>query len=205
MRPGLEAGPCPRYSPHHTTGQPHARIQMSCTLHRAVTCTLETPSVTQRSTLLQLVHCRAVPSTAANHALRIWQHGVHHEHRFPHLLHVQVQARATLSPCTTKRTAELAPQRLRFCTSLLKSRPRLEQSPKRSSWRMRCATFPRHYAEASHGRSSPRRCCERAWMVDRSSLGGLFQPMALPEGSAPARGRPRTRISTCSLFRPICP
>ena len=43
-----------------------------------------------------------------------------------------------------------------------KSGPRLEQSPKRSSWRMRCATFPRCYTAASHGRSSPRRRCERA-------------------------------------------
>ena len=29
-------------------------------------------------------------------------------------------------------------------------------------------------------------------MADRSSMGGLFQPMALSEVSAPARGRPRT-------------
>ena len=46
--------------------------------------------------------------------------------------------------------------------------------------------------------ASPRRRCERAWMVDWSPLGGRFQPMALPEGSAPARGRPRTRINTRS-------
>ena len=39
--------------------------------------------------------------------------------------------------------------------------------------------------------------------VDRSSLGGLFQPMALPEALPPARGRPRNRISTCSPFRPL--
>ena len=42
-------------------------------------------------------------------------------------------------------------------------------------------------------------------MVDRSYLGGLFQPMALPEASAQARGRPRTRIGTCSPFRPSGP
>ena len=34
-------------------------------------------------------------------------------------------------------------------------------------------------------------------------LGGLFQPMALPEASAPPRGRPRTMFSTCSLVRPL--
>ena len=59
-------------------------------------------------------------------------------------------------------TAGLAPQRLRFSMSLQSLRPRLEQSPKRSLWRMRCATFPRRYAAASHGRSSPWRRCERA-------------------------------------------
>ena len=43
------------------------------------------------------------------------------------------------------------------------------------------------YAVASHGGSLPRRRCERAWMVDRSSLGGLSQPMGLPEASDPPR------------------
>ena len=52
---------------------------------------------------------------------------------------------------------------------------------------MRCATFTRRYAAASQGRSLPRRRCERAWVVNRSSQGDRFQPMALPEGSAPAR------------------
>ena len=74
---------------------------------------------------------------------------------------VQVRARAALSPCPMKLTAGLAPQRLRFSMRLQSSWPRLEQSPKRSSWRMRCATFPRRYAAASHGRSLPRRRCER--------------------------------------------
>ena len=72
--------------------------------------------------------------------------------------------------------------------SLQSSRPRSEQSPKRSSRRMRCATSPRRYAAASHGRSSPRRRYERACMGARSSLGGLFQLMVLPKASAPARG-----------------
>ena len=52
--------------------------------------------------------------------------------------------------------------RLRLSMSLQSSRPRPEQSPKRSSWRMRCATSPRRYAAASHGRSSPRRRYKRA-------------------------------------------
>ena len=60
-----------------------------------------------------------------------------------------------------------------------------------------------HYTHAaSHGRSSPRRRCVCAWMV-RTSLGSLFQPMFLPEASAPASGRPRTRISTGSPFWPL--
>ena len=66
------------------------------------------------------------------------------------------------SPCPMKRTAGLAPQRLRFSMRLQSSRPRLERSPKRFSWRMRCATFPRRYAAASHGRSSPRRLAASA-------------------------------------------
>ena len=40
-------------------------------------------------------------------------------------------------------------------------------------------------------------------MVDGSSLGGLFQPMALPEASGPPPGRPRSMICTCSLFHPL--
>ena len=121
----------------------------------------------------------------------------------------------TLSTCAKecdagKRQASLrqaVPQGLRFSMSLQGSRPRLEQSPERSSWRMRCATFPRRYVAAPRSRSSPRRRCERVWMVDRSSLGGLstFPPMALPEVSVPVRGCPRTRISTCSPFRPQGP
>ena len=51
---------------------------------------------------------------------------------------------------------------LRFSMSLQSLRLRLEQSPTRCLWRMRCATFPRRYAAASHARSSPRRRCERA-------------------------------------------
>ena len=59
---------------------------------------------------------------------------------------VQVRACAALSPLPMKLTAGLAPQRLRFSMSLQSSQPRLEQASKRSSWGMRCATFPRHYA-----------------------------------------------------------
>ena len=40
-------------------------------------------------------------------------------------------------------------------------------------------------------------------MVDGSSLGGLFQPMALPEASGPPPGRPRSMICTCSLLHPL--
>ena len=69
---------------------------------------------------------------------------------------------AALSPCPMKHTAGRAPLRLRFSMSLQSSRPRPEQSPKRSSWRMQCATSPRRYAAASHGRSSPRRRYEHA-------------------------------------------
>ena len=68
---------------------------------------------------------------------------------------------AGLSPCPMKHTAGLAPQRLHFSMSLQSSRPRLEQSPKTSSWRMRCAAFPWRYAAASHDRCSRRRRCER--------------------------------------------
>ena len=40
-------------------------------------------------------------------------------------------------------------------------------------------------------------------MVDRSSLGGLFQSMALPEASALTRCRAHDMISTCSLVQPL--
>ena len=98
-----------------------------------------------------------------------------------------------------KCTAGLAPQRLRFSMSLQNSRPRLEQSTKKI------------FMENEMRDLSTTLCRGIAWQVlasaplrvDRSSLGGVFQPMALPEASAPAWGRPRTRISAFSPFRPL--
>ena len=64
--------------------------------------------------------------------------------------------RVPLCPPAEKRTAGLAPQCLRFSTSLQSSRPQLEQYSKRSSRRMRRATRPRRYAAASQSKFSPR-------------------------------------------------
>ena len=54
---------------------------------------------------------------------------------------------------------------------------------------MENAMGPLHDAVLRHHTAGPRtrRRCKRASMVGQSSLGGLFQPMALPEGSAAAR------------------
>ena len=65
-------------------------------------------------------------------------------------------------PLSHERMAELAPQPFHFSMIMQSLRPRLEQSPRRSSQRMRCSTFRRRCVTASQRRSLPWRRCKRA-------------------------------------------
>ena len=113
------------------------------------------------------------------------------------------QSRVALSPCPMKCLAELPPLPLRFSTTLQSLRPRPEQSPKRSSWRIRCATFPQSCVVASQGRSSARRRCDRTLMLGRPSLGVLFRPIALRAPSVPPRGCPCDWVRNRGPARPL--
>ena len=73
-------------------------------------------------------------------------------------------------------TAGQAPQRLRFSMRLQSSLPQLEQPPKTSSWRMRCATFPQRYAAASRGRQLLASAPLRARLDGRPVLPGRPVP-----------------------------
>ena len=75
-------------------------------------------------------------------------------------------------PLSHETSGRAAPLPVRFSMGLQSLRPRLEWSPRRSSWRMPCAASPQRCVAAWQGRASPRHRCGPALMVGWSSLGG---------------------------------